>query len=306
MTSSHHDHPEIPSGVDPADLDLYALDALPEHESDAIEDALISASAEQQASMRAHIVSTWEVAADLVAEADLDTAPPAALRSRVLEQVAAQARQGRAGGRGDDNDDGNANANENYDDDAVGTVTSDQPESEGSVVDLSAMRERRRPRTWTTIGAAAAAILLVTAGVAIGRFTDGAAAPDNLPSAAPATNGEMPDDVSMLLASDDLEIARGQVGGTGLATVLASRSADMAVISMTGLPEPDEGRAYQLWLMGDHEPIPAGTMEAGEVGPAPAAQIEGIRGSAQIGITDEPAGGSPAPTGQVLLALDLD
>ncbi|MBB1044421.1 anti-sigma factor, partial [Dietzia sp. DQ11-44] len=27
--------------------------------------------------------------------------------------------------------------------------------------------------------------------------------------------------------------------------------------------------------------------------------------SAQIGITEEPAGGSPAPTGEVLLALDL-
>lgn len=295
MTSRYHDHPETPGGVAPADLDLYALDALPEHESEAIEDALISASAEQQASMRAHIVSTWEVAADLVAEAELDAAPPAALRSRVLEEVAAQARRGRAGGRGDDNDDDNT----------VGTVTGDQPEAEGSVVDLSAMRARRRPRTWTTIGAAAAAILLVTAGVAIGRFTD-RTAPDNVPSAAPATTGEMPDDVSMLLASDDLEIARGQVGGTGLATVLASRSADMAVISMTGLPEPDAGRAYQLWLMGDHEPIPAGTMEAGEVGPTPAAQIEGIRDSAQIGITDEPAGGSPAPTGQVLLALDLD
>lgn len=41
------------------------------------------------------------------------------------------------------------------------------------------------------------------------------------------------------------------------------------------------------------------------MGPSPSAQIDGIRDSAQIGITEEPAGGSPAPTGQILLALDL-
>ena len=46
-------------------------------------------------------------------------------------------------------------------------------------------------------------------------------------------------------------------------------------------------------------------MEAGQVGPSPAAMISDIRGSAQIGITNEPAGGSPAPTGDVLAALDL-
>ncbi|MBB1023023.1 anti-sigma factor, partial [Dietzia sp. DQ12-76] len=139
----------------------------------------------------------------------------------------------------------------------------------------------------------------------VGRLTGGAAPENDLPVAAPPA-ATMPDEVASLLTAPDLEISRGQVGGTGSATVLASRSADMAVISMTGIPEPAEGRAYQLWLMGpDHDPIPAGTMESGEVGPSPSAELSGIRGSAQIGITEEPAGGSPAPTGDVLLALDL-
>ena len=291
---SHHDHPETAGGIDPADLDLYALDALPPREAEALEEALVNAPEEQRASMFAHIASTQEVAADMVAVAGLDTAPPPALRARVLDEVAARARRDRVGGPRDD------------DDDATGDpVSGDRSGGGGSVTDLSAMRARRRPRMWTVIGAAAAAILLVAAGVGIGRITDGSAPEDNLPVAAPPS-GAMPEDVTMLLASDDLEITRGQVAGDGLATVLASRSADMAVISMTGLPDPAEGRAYQLWLMGDHAPIPAGTMESGEVGPSPAAQIEGIRGSEQIGLTEEPAGGSPAPTGEVLLALNLD
>lgn len=297
MTERNHDHPGSPDGthgIDPADLDLYALDALPGPETDALEEALVNAPEEQRASMFAHIASTQEVAADMVAVAGLDTAPPPALRARVLDEVAARARRDRVGGPRDDDDDTTGDP-----------VSGDRPGGGGSVTSLDAMRARRRPRMWTVIGAAAAAILLVAAGVGIGRITDGSSPEDNLPVAAPPS-GAMPGDVTMLLASDDLEITRGQVAGDGLATVLASRSADMAVISMTGLPDPAEGRAYQLWLMGDHAPIPAGTMESGEVGPSPAAQIEGIRGSEQIGLTEEPAGGSPAPTGEVLLALNLD
>lgn len=291
---SHHDHPETAGGIDPADLDLYALDALPPREAEALEEALVNAPEEQRASMFAHIASTQEVAADMVAVAGLDTAPPPALRTRVLDEVAARARRDHVGGPRDDDDDTTGDP-----------VSGDRPGGGGSVTSLDAMRARRRPRMWTVIGAAAAAILLVAAGVGIGRITDGSSPEDNLPVAAPPS-GAMPGDVTMLLASDDLEITRGQVAGDGLATVLASRSADMAVISMVGLPDPAEGRAYQLWLMGDHAPIPAGTMESGEVGPSPAAQIEGIRGSEQIGLTEEPAGGSPAPTGEVLLALNLD
>lgn len=242
--------------------------------------------------MLAHIASTREVAAGLVAAAGLDATPPPALRARILDEVAAHAR------RNSGNDDATV------DPATIDPATGNRPDNGGPVIDLGAVRERRRPRMWTVIGAVAAAIVLVAAGVTIGRITDGVSSEENLPVASSPPGG-MPADVTMLLASEDLEVNRGAISSAGLATVLASRSADMAVISMTGLPEPDEGRAYQLWLMGDHEPIPAGTMESGEVGPSPAAQIDGIRGSDQIGITDEPAGGSPAPTGEVLLAINL-
>lgn len=286
MSVRHHDHPHTPDDVHPVDLDLYALHALPADEADAVEDALVNAPSGRRESMLAHIASTREVAADIVADARLDVAPPPALRARVLEQAAAT--RPAAGGS------------------AASSSAGAGSETPGGadVVDLSRARENRRPRPWTMLWAAAAAIVLVAAGVTIGRVTDGTSAGDNLPVASPPT-ASMPDHVTSLISADDLEIARGEIGGDGLATVLASRSADMAVISMSGLPEPAEGRAYQLWLMGDHDPIPAGTMEAGQVGPSPSAQIDGIRGSEQIGLTEEPAGGSPAPTGEVLLALDL-
>lgn len=290
MNPRHHDHPLGFGGVQPEDLDLYALHALPADETEAVEDVLVSAPAEDRASMLAHIASTREVAADMVADADLDIPPPPALRARILEQAAALRPAGTAADRSTGP--------------AAGADAGDSSAG-ADVVDLSRARENLRPRSWTVIGAAAAAIVLLAGGVLIGRMTDGASPQDNLPTAAPPA-ATMPEEVRSMLSADDLEISRGQIDGAGSATVLASRSADMAVVSMNGLPEPSEGRAYQLWLMGDdHDPIPAGTMEAGQVGSAPAAKIEGIGDSAQIGLTEEPAGGSPAPTGDVLLAVDL-
>ena len=42
MSIRHHDHPSTPDSVRPEDLDLYALDALDEHEADAVEMALVT------------------------------------------------------------------------------------------------------------------------------------------------------------------------------------------------------------------------------------------------------------------------
>jgi len=291
MSMDHHDHPASPGGVSPEDLDLYALHALPEPEAEAVESALVAAPAQERSSMLAHIASTREAAAQLVAGADLDVSPPPALRDRVLQLVADQApapldrAPGLSPGR-------------------IGPRDPADEESGGGadVVDLDAKRRRRRPLLFLT--AAVAAIALLMGGVALGRLTDGTGGQDSLPVAAPPEQ-TMPGDVASMLAAEDLAVVRGSIADSGTATILASKSEDMAVLSMTDLPDPAEGRAYQLWLMGDHEPISAGTMESGQVGPAPTARIEGIRSSDQIGITEEPAGGSAAPTGQVLLALDL-
>lgn len=290
MSFPHHDHPATPDGIDPADLDLYALHALPKDEAEALEESLVSADREQRESMLAHIAATREVAAGLVADAGLDVAPPPALRDRVLETVRADvARAGRA---------------EGGDGTGVGAEAGPAPdEAAGTVHDLDRARPRRRAPLLTAVAAVAAAVILVVSGVTIGLLIDGGE--QDLPTAAPPA-ATMPDSVSEMLASPDLEMVQGQIDGAGSATVLASRSADMAVITMADLPDPGEGRAYQLWLLGpEHDPIPSGTMESGQVGPSATAQLAGIGDSAQIGLTEEPAGGSPAPTGDVLLALDL-
>nr|MBB0998453.1 anti-sigma factor [Dietzia maris] len=96
MSIRHHDHPSDLGSVRPEDLDLYALDALDDDEAAAVEMALVSASAEEKSSMLAHIASTREVVAGIVADAGLDTAPPPQLRDRVLELAAAATPRGPA------------------------------------------------------------------------------------------------------------------------------------------------------------------------------------------------------------------
>lgn len=291
MSTPRHDHPETPDGIDPADLDLYALHALPQDEAESVEEALVSADHAQRESMLAHIAATREVAAELVADAGLDVTPPPALRDRVLETVRAEAAHTEK--TRTEETDGAA-------DDPEGAGAADA--GAGTVHELDRAR-RRRGTVLTAVAAVAAAVVLVVGGVLLGRLTEGGE--QDLPTAAPPPT-TMPESVSSMLSSPDLEMVRGQVDGAGSATVLASRSADMAVITMSDLPDPGQGRAYQLWLMGpDHDPIPAGTMESGEVGPSATAQLPGIGEAAQIGLTEEPAGGSPAPTGDVLLAVDL-
>ena len=330
MTVRHHDHPATPGAVRPEDLDLYALHALPEDEAEAVETALISASPDDTASMLAHIASTREVAASMVADAGLDTAPPPGLRNRILDLAAATPLGPSARATGPsapvtDIRDARSDAASRPGADAASDPGAEPRPADGAdagterpgsgrpgvggpggggadVVDLSRERQRRRPGPLTFLGTAAAAVALLAVGIGIGRLTDGG--PETLPTAVPA-GAVMPVRVSEMLASKDLEVAQGPVGGTGMATVLFSKSEDMAVLSMTDLPEPPAGSAYQLWLMGDHEPISAGTMEAGQVGPSAAAPISGIRDSEQIGITVEPAGGSPTPTGDVILTLEI-
>jgi anti-sigma-K factor RskA len=81
----------------------------------------------------------------------------------------------------------------------------------------------------------------------------------------------------------------------GAATVVVSRDRDRGVVLLRDLPEPGPGRIYELWLIRGAEP-------ARSVGQLP----EGVRASTTVigpvaqagtfGVSNEPVGGSVAPT----------
>ena len=104
--------------------------------------------------------------------------------------------------------------------------------------------------------------------------------------------------IAAVLSAPDAHAVVGAVGGPAQgvrATVVSSHSQDRAVFLTAGLPGLPHGKTYQLWFND------AGVMRpAGLVAPGAADQtvlLQGLIGPASgMGITVEPAGGSPHPT----------
>ena len=76
------------------------------------------------------------------------------------------------------------------------------------------------------------------------------------------------------------------------------------MILFEGLEALPEDQTYQLWLIpAEGNPIPAGLLEA-EAGVPSFHTLsipEGVQEFAAVGVSVEPAGGSPAPTGPIVL-----
>ena len=79
---------------------------------------------------------------------------------------------------------------------------------------------------------------------------------------------------------------------------------NVLVVAATGLPPAAAGRTYQLWgIRGSDAPVSLGTFDTGADGTAVVALSPGAATDFEISaLTDEPAGGSPAPTTTPFLA----
>ncbi|MFJ3880879.1 anti-sigma factor [Streptomyces sp. NPDC090077] len=109
------------------------------------------------------------------------------------------------------------------------------------------------------------------------------------------------DTISSVLAAADARAVHGRAANGALTTVVSSERQNKAVFTAARLPAPGAGKTYQLWL--DHDGImrPAGLIDHdGTViltgNPADAGAV---------GLTLEPAGGSPQPTTDPLLLMTL-
>jgi anti-sigma-K factor RskA len=110
--------------------------------------------------------------------------------------------------------------------------------------------------------------------------------------------------VAAVLSAPDARTASAPVQG-GSATVVVSQSRDSMVFASSGLRQLPKSRTYELWLMSPAGARPAGLLRpdfAGRTDPL----VNGTLGDAkQVGLTVEPAGGSPQPTSTPFLVLDL-
>jgi anti-sigma factor RsiW len=151
-----------------------------------------------------------------------------------------------------------------------------------------------RPRWARPLVAVAAALVAVCVGLGAvvagqqGRLDTARARADSLRALASA--------------AVDVPAARPVAGGGHLAVVSAR---DQALVVASDLPALPAGRVYQLWLVksGGGRPASAGTLP-GQAGKT--TRIVGIsHADSDVGLTVEPAGGSPQPTTPMLAAAPL-
>jgi anti-sigma-K factor RskA len=146
-----------------------------------------------------------------------------------------------------------------------------------------ARRRLRLPSLRLAPVAVAAALLLVGAAIGIG-VTELRSGPDR------TIQAEMESGAGTERANAELEI-----------------NGDEARLVARGLPAPPSGRVYQVWLKRDgHAPEPtAALFRPSRDGTASASVPGSLEGVDQVMVTDEPDGGSPQPTGDLLLVANL-
>lgn len=109
-----------------------------------------------------------------------------------------------------------------------------------------------------------------------------------------------------LLAAPDVTVATAQGVDGANGRVIASTSRDEALVVLDRLePAPPDG-TYQLWLIEGEQATSAGLFDTDAEGRATAALASGLTDVDAVGVTLEPAGGSPQPTTDPVLAIELD
>lgn len=105
---------------------------------------------------------------------------------------------------------------------------------------------------------------------------------------------------AILEAEDRVSIEFDAVVGD--AEFVYSESLGVGVFLDRSLRSPTGDRVYELWLVDETGPVPAGVFrpESQEL-----VLVQDIRPGVTLAMTEEPAGGSDLPTGDILLAAEL-
>ncbi|MFD7785875.1 anti-sigma factor [Streptomyces nojiriensis] len=152
------------------------------------------------------------------------------------------------------------------------------------------VRPRWRPvSNWALAACIAAAVAL--GGVAVAQYQQAEDARQQAQQARLAN-----DAVGSVLAAADARVTTAPLRGGAVGTVVVSASRNQAVFAASGLPAPPGGKVYQLWYNdGGGKMRSAGLMDSGT--PATATLLDGpVNAASGMGVTVEPAGGSPHPT----------
>jgi anti-sigma-K factor RskA len=259
----------------PQDLGLnsgaYVLHALSDAENERFE-SLLAGSEET----RAEVTELADTAVELGLSVD-PVAPPAALRARILDQLASTPQLAPLTQGVPSTDDGEQH----------------EIAQPSRVVGPAEERARRRwyTRPVTTLIAAAAAIALVFGGgVAVNTVIQG--------QEASATASQ----INQIQAAADYRRSTVKVSTGGTATLIWAVSLQRSAIMVQGVDKLPSGKTYELWYIGKKGPRSAGTFDTN--GSLQSVMLTGdMQAGDMVGVTVEPAGGSQKPSGNPIAVV---
>jgi anti-sigma-K factor RskA len=275
------------------ELAAYALDAVDPAERAAIERALA-----ESPDLRDEADSYAASAAQL-AQLAQPVAPPPDLRARLMAGIDATpqvapdaATSGLPGAAGATQAPDGAAAQDARDVEATrdardGAVPPDAPDARGPAHAEARRRWFQRPGALVAV-AAAAVVLLVGAVVGIGW---------------PGPNGWGAQlQMTAIADAPDAQTATLEAEGGGEITLVSSASKGRSVVVADGLPDLGDDKTYELWYIDDSGAESAGTFEA--TGGETWRILDGsFTPGVAVGVTVEPAGGSPQPTTEPIVVI---
>ena len=162
------------------------------------------------------------------------------------------------------------------------------------VAGATAVEGRRRGgvrRSWSAVlgqpraalaGGLAVAAVVLGLGVGLGRLS---------------ADDEDPAILAVRASEERAPNARGSL-------VVPSRRGEVAYLRVQGLPRVSRERVYEVWVKRGGEVVPQSLFDVSSDGGSTAGVNDGLEGVDQVLVTEEPAGGSPAPTTPPLLTVD--
>jgi anti-sigma-K factor RskA len=168
-----------------------------------------------------------------------------------------------------------------------------------------ATRTARPSRRWPLRVAVAAAALLLALSGALGALAWRAqrqldAAQEQLARAAGCDER-----LAGVFGAADARAVTGTGATGGAATVVVSRSRGEGLFLASGLPPTPADHDYQVWLIGPSGARSAGLVATQAAGCDGALVVRGLADTERVGVTVEPAGGSPKPTTTPVVLMTL-
>jgi anti-sigma-K factor RskA len=111
--------------------------------------------------------------------------------------------------------------------------------------------------------------------------------------------------IAAVLSAGDARTVSGPAGSGGTFTVVSSAARGKAVVAGSGVAALPGSRTYELWTMGARGVRPAGLVRPVSAGRIAPRVVTVPPGADRVGVTVEPAGGSPQPTTAPITVLRL-